>query len=235
MTTEEFSNEFDILLDSYHFVGDFGKASNKIDIALDEYEKSMFLTKAQEELVLEVYTGKNIYSDSFERTEEARRYLNKLVKTIIISNKLSGLLGLSDTSTFFQLPEDVWFITYESAVLKDERLGCLDGEEALVIPVTQDDYYKIVDNPFRGPSKSRALRLDIEDNIVEIVSDYNIDRYIVRYISKPKPIILSDLDGLTINDIGVRTECELNSAFHRNILERAVRLAIAAKSKTIKE
>lgn len=235
MTTEEFSNEFDILLDSYHFVGDFGKASNKIDIALDEYEKSMFLTKAQEELVLEVYTGKNIYSDSFERTEEARRYLNKLVKTIIISNKLSGLLGLSDTSTFFQLPEDIWFITYESAVLKDERLGCLDGEEALVIPVTQDDYYKIVDNPFRGPSKSRALRLDIEDNIVEIVSDYNIDRYIVRYISKPKPIILSDLDGLTINDIGVRTECELNSAFHRNILERAVRLAIAAKSKTIKE
>lgn len=235
MTTEEFSNEFDILLDSYHFVGDFGKVSNKIDIALDEYEKSMFLTKAQEELVLEVYTGKNIYSDSFERTEEARRYLNKLVKTIIISNKLSGLLGLSDTSTFFQLPEDIWFITYESAVLKDERLGCLDGEEALVIPVTQDDYYKIVDNPFRGPSKSRALRLDIEDNIVEIVSDYNIDRYIVRYISKPKPIILSDLDGLTINDIGVRTECELNSAFHRNILERAVRLAIAAKSKTIKE
>lgn len=235
MTTEEFSNEFDILLDSYHFVGDFGKASNKIDIALDEYEKSMFLTKAQEELVLEVYTGKNIYSDSFERTEEARRYLNKLVKTIIISNKLSGLLGLSDTSTFFQLPEDIWFITYESAVLKDERLGCLDGEEALVIPVTQDDYYKIVDNPFRGPSKSRALRLDIEDNIVEIVSDYNIDRYIVRYISKPKPIILSDLDGLTINDIGVRTECELNSAFHRNILERAVRLAIAAKSKMIKE
>lgn len=235
MTTEEFSNEFDILLDSYHFVGDSGKASNKIDIALDEYEKSMFLTKAQEELVLEVYTGKNIYSDSFERTEEARRYLNKLVKTIIISNKLSGLLGLSDTSTFFQLPEDIWFITYESAVLKDERLGCLDGEEALVIPVTQDDYYKIVDNPFRGPSKSRALRLDIEDNIVEIVSDYNIDRYIVRYISKPKPIILSDLDGLTINDIGVRTECELNSAFHRNILERAVRLAIAAKSKMIKE
>lgn len=235
MTTEEFSNEFDILLDSNHFIRDFSKDSNKIDIALDEYEKSMFLTKAQEELVLEVYTGKNIYSDSFERTEEARRYLNKLVKTIIISAKLSGLIGLSDTSTFFQLPEDVWFITYESAVLKDERLGCLDGEEALVIPVTQDDYYKIVDNPFRGPSKSRTLRLDIEDNIVEIVSDYNIDRYIVRYISKPKPIILSDLDGLTINDIGVRTECELNSAFHRNILERAVRLAIAAKSKTIKE
>lgn len=235
MTTEEFSNEFDILLDSNHFIRDFGEVSNKVDIVLDEYEKSMFLTKAQEELVLEVYTGKNIYSDSFERTEEARRYLNKLVKTIIISAKLSGLIGLSDTSTFFQLPEDVWFITYESAVLKDERLGCLDGEEALVIPVTQDTYYKMADNPFRGPSKSRVLRLDIENNIVEIVSNYNIDRYIVRYLARPKPIILSDLDGLTINDIGVRTECELNSAFHRNILERAVKLAIAAKSKTIKE
>lgn len=234
MTTDEFSNEFDILLDSHHFIGNYGEVANKSEIVLDEYEKSSFLTKAQEDLILEVYTGKNTFSDSFERTEEVRRYLNQLVKTAVISDKLTNHLGLSKSSIFFKIPEDAWFITYESATLKDERLGCLDGEEALIIPVTQDEYYKISSNPFRGPSKGRALRLDINDNIVEIVSDYNIDKYLIRYLSRPKPIITADLEGLTINGFGVRTECELNSALHRSILKRAVRLAIESRNK-IKE
>ena len=51
MTTEEFSNEFDTLLNSY--------GENPSTIELDEYEKSVFLTKAQEEIVIDLYSGKN--------------------------------------------------------------------------------------------------------------------------------------------------------------------------------
>ena len=132
---------------------------------------------------------------------------------------------------FFKLPEDVWFITYESATLKDERLGCLDGEEATIVPVTQDEYYRIAKNPFRGPSKDRAVRLDIGDGVIEIISDYNIDKYLVRYLSRPKPIVLVDLNELSINGEKVKTtECELNPVIHRAILERAVRLAIISKT-----
>ena len=131
---------------------------------------------------------------------------------------------------FCQLPEDVWFITYESATLKDERLGCLDGEEATIVPVTQDEYYRVAKNPFRGPSKDRAVRLDIGDGVIEIISDYNIDKYLVRYLSRPKPIVLVDLGELSVNGIKVRTECELNPVIHRAILERAVRLAIISKT-----
>ena len=47
MTTEEFSNEFDTLLNSYSVIGKFGKGENPSTIELDEYEKSVFLTKAQ--------------------------------------------------------------------------------------------------------------------------------------------------------------------------------------------
>lgn len=230
MTTQEFSNEFDTLLNSYSTVPPYGD-ENKLDITLDEYEKSVFLTKAQEEIVIESYTGKNQFGESFERTEEIRRYLSDLVKTVVLSEKLTGHVGLSKTSMFYQLPEDVWFITYESATLKDERLGCLDGEEAMIVPVTQDEYYRIVNNPFRGPSKGRAVRLDIGNMVIEVISDYNIDKYLVRYLSRPKPIVLEDLNNdISINGIKVRTECELNPVIHRAILERAVRLAIVSKS-----
>lgn len=229
MTTQEFSNEFDTLLNSYSTVPPYGD-ENKLDITLDEYEKSVFLTKAQEEIVVESYTGKNQFGESFERTEEIRRYLSDLVKTVVLSDKLTGHVGLSKTSMFFQLPENVWFITYESATLKDERLGCLDGEEATIVPVTQDEYYRIAKNPFRGPSKGRAVRLDIGDGVIEIISDYNIDKYLVRYLSRPKPIVLVDLSELSVNGIKVRTECELNPVIHRAILERAVRLAIISKT-----
>lgn len=229
MTTQEFSNEFDTLLNSYNISPSFGE-EHRMDITLDEYEKSVFLTKAQEDIVLETYTGKNQFNQSFEDTEEIRRYLSNLVKTSTISNKLTGLIGLSKTSMFFKLPEDLWFITYESAILEDERVGCLNGEEIDVVPITQDDYSKISRNPFRGPSKSRALRLDIDNGIIEIVSKYNISKYLVRYVSRPKPIILTDLGDISINDIKVKTECELNPVIHRAILERAVRLAIISKT-----
>ena len=52
MTTEEFSNEFDTLLNSYSNTEGFGKTTNTIE--LDEYEKSVFLTKAQEDVVIDM-------------------------------------------------------------------------------------------------------------------------------------------------------------------------------------
>ena len=76
MTVEEFSNSFDTLLNSYALTPNFGEETSKQTIALDEYEKSVFLTKAQEEIVLGLYNGKNPYGDIFEGTEELRRYLS---------------------------------------------------------------------------------------------------------------------------------------------------------------
>ena len=66
MSTEEFSNEFDVLIQSFTQSINFG---NTDSIAFTEYEKSVFLTKAQEQLVIERYNGKNPYNDTFEKTE----------------------------------------------------------------------------------------------------------------------------------------------------------------------
>nr|UVN09337.1 MAG: hypothetical protein [Bacteriophage sp.] len=228
MTTEEFSNEFDTLLNSYSNVEPFGKVPNTVEV--DEYEKSVFLTNAQEEIVIDLYNGKNPFRDSFEKTEEIRRYLSDLIRTYTTSTKEEGYTGLSNKSVFFKLPEDLWFITYEAVNLKDDELGCMDGEGVSVIPVTQDEYHRIKKNPFRGPNERRAVRLDLSEKVVEIVSKYNIDTYLVRYLARPRPIILSKLpDNLSINGVSDETECELNPVIHRAILERAVKLAIRSK------
>lgn len=223
MTNKEFSDGFSTLLNS------FGITPN---ITLDEYEKSTFLTNAQEQLIIDIYSGRNvIYGKSFEQTEELRRYLSNLVETYETSTKVTGKLGLSKDSVFFEIPQDTWFITYEVALLKDSRLGCLDGIEASVVPLPQDDLYRAKDNPFRGPSKDRVLRLDIKSDLAELISKYNVDKYLMRYVSQPTPIILVDLpDGLSINGISTESECELNPVVHRAILERAVQLAIISKT-----
>lgn len=223
MTNKEFSDGFSTLLNS------FGVTPN---ITLDEYEKSTFLTNAQEQLIIDIYSGRNIiYGKSFEQTEEIRRYLSNLVETYETSTKVTGKLGLSKDSVFFEIPQDTWFITYEVAFLKDSRLGCLDGIEASVVPLPQDDLYRAKDNPFRGPSKDRVLRLDIKSELAELISKYNVDKYLMRYISQPTPIILVDLpDGLSINGVSTESECELNPVVHRAILERAVQLAIISKT-----
>ena len=230
MTTDEFSNEFDTIIDSYRRFKDFDSKEELDSLDFNEFEKSLFLTKAQEEIVLEYYNGKNPFNESFEKTEEIRRYLSNLIKTYTTVDKKTGYTGLSSNSVFFELPEDLWFITYESVNLKDDNLGCKNGEGIPVVPVTQDNYNRISRNPFKNTNDRRALRLDLGDKLVEIVSKYNVESYLVRYVARPAPIVLINLpDDLTINGISTKTECKLNPVIHRTILERATRLAIISK------
>jgi len=231
MTIPEFSNTFDTLLNSYGTQAQFGEQVSKRQIVLDEYEKSLYLTKAQEEVVVNFYNGKNPYGDSFESTEEMRRYLESLVKTKVYSTEeqVSGT-GVSDNSVFYKLPNDVAFITMEQITYEDEALGCYSGSTATVYPVTQDEYSRIKNNPFRGPTRYKAIRLDTGNNTVELVSKYKISEYLLKYLSKPEPIILEDLpNNLTIEGRWEHSECKLNSILHDTILERAVQIALQAK------
>lgn len=228
MTTKEFSDAFDALLNSYGTQMNFGYSAS-LGLSLDEYEKSLFLTQAQEQIVVELYTGRNNKLSSFEKTEELRSNLRGLIRTDTPIEAEGDFKGISKYSKFFTLPPDVLFITYEAATLDDENAGCKNGTVISVIPVTQDEFDRVMNNPFRQASKRRALRLDNGLNVAEIVTKYNIKDYTIRYLSKPTPIILADLDDVSINKENKITECKLDSAMHRYILERAVALAIASR------
>lgn len=226
MTTEEFSDRFDVMLNSYSIRSIAG------DITFDEYEKSLFLTKAQQQIVLSLYSGKNTSGDSFENTEEARRYLANLVANVTllpITNSTGIPLGVASSSKFFTLPENLWFLTYESVTTSN---GKCPGKSAMkVFPVRQDEYQAIKDNPFRGANDRRALRLDLADGIVEIVCKYNVTKYHVRYVKKVPPIILVDLpDGLTIDSGNTVSECILHKALHQRILDLAVQMAVQSRA-----
>ena len=225
MTIEEFSDEFDVLLNSYAANNPFGTGQGLTQ--LDEYEKSVLLTEAQESIVRDLYNGK-LTGDGFESTEEQRRNLDSLVNTLELTSKDISKPKMSDNSEFFQLPSDVWFITYESVLLSDESLGCKNNTRADVIPVRQDEYHIIKNNPFRGPSDKRVIRIDTGSSVIELISKYTIQSYFIKYLSKPKPIILQDItdENLSINGETKRMGCELNTVLHRTILERAVALAI---------
>ena len=225
MTIEEFSNEFDVLFNSYAISNPYGIGQNITQ--LDEYEKSVLLTKAQEDIVRDLYNGK-LTGDGFESTEEQRRNLDYLVKTLELNPIDTDKPKMSENSKFFQLVSDVWFITYESAMLSDDNLKCKNDIRVDVVPIRQDEYNIVKDNPFRGASKNRVLRIDTGSSIVELISKYNIQSYFIKYLSKPKPIILEDItdDNLSIDNEKEKMDCELNTALHRTILERAVALAI---------
>ena len=218
MTIEEFSNEFDVLLNSFSVV------QGQPSLVLDEYEKSVLLTKAQEEIVKSYYTG------SFEGTEEMRRGLEGLVVSDTPTEKtdVAAKDKISSTSQVFVLPSEVWFITYEAATLTDDALGCKNNTEVEVTPVRQDEYHRVKNNPFRGPTSDRVLRIDTGSSCVELISKYKISNYFIKYVKEPSPIILEDItnDNLSINNNKITQTCKLNTALHRPILERAVALAI---------
>jgi hypothetical protein len=64
MTASEFEREFDIL---------YNNITSNSAPSIDAYEKSVFLTKAQEEIVTALYDG------TFEGSEKLIEYLNDLV------------------------------------------------------------------------------------------------------------------------------------------------------------
>ena len=219
MTAQEFSLEFDLLWNNIF--------SNKAP-GLNEYEKSLFLTQAQEAVVLDLYSG-NIGA-SFESSEEVTDYLSPLLR------QTDGIpvegVSFAGESYLFELPnyDSIWFKTGETAIIKDDSLICNGDDQRIVdvVPVTQDRWYKTISSPFRTANERRVLRMDPSGDRVELYSKYPVMKYTVRYLSKPSPIITDNLtDGLTIGEYSTARTSDLNSAVHRAILNRAVNIAKA--------
>lgn len=227
MNTVEFSNEFDTLLDSYRRFKDFDSKEELDSLDFNEYEKSIFLTDAQQQIVIELYTGRNNKGASFEATEELRAYLRNLIKSATLEEQLNVRSNLR--TQLFKLPSDSLFIIYEEAKIQDDNSGCHNGSIISVTPSTWDLFHRTKRNPFRRPNNRKAIRMDCGSNMIEVVSEYHIGEYNIKYLVKPTPIILANFSEVTIDGFNTITECELDSVVHRQILERAVQLAIRSK------
>ena len=203
MTLEELSNEFDVIINSY---------DNSQSLVFNEYEKSIYLTKAQEYIIKDLYRN-------YEGTEELNSYLKTLIK--------DKTYPIEDSTNIeLDYPDNFLYILKEYANI---NTTCKSNNIIDVLPITQDEYNEVVRNPFRG-SKSKVLRL--EENKIKLITDLPIISYTMTYLSNPSPIILVDLpNGLTINNESEKsTTIETSESIHREILDKAVQLAIQSKT-----
>jgi hypothetical protein len=229
MTTVEFSNEFDI-----HYNSIAGQSAPGIDA----YEKSVFLTKAQLEIVKNYYDAlSNRKQKGFESTEKRRVDLKELIKDYKTTASATSIRGIHPSSKFFELPLDAYLLINENVKVISEH--CINDTIIEVKPVTHDEYNKQIKNPFKTPDNSVAWRLDISKtgakDLVEIVSPYNLSdvlEYRLRYIKYPSPIVLVDLatefagETVSIDGVTALTQCELHESVHREIVDRAVEIAL---------
>lgn len=228
MNTIEFSNEFDILYNSI---------ASMDAPALDEYEKSVFLTKAQLEKVKEHNGPLNKYGDSFEGSDKRRADMRELIVHYQTSPvaATSGVLGMKSYTA--SLPDDCFLIKYESVSYHDS--SCNEDRKIDVVPLKYDEIHDAVRNPFRRPDSNNGFRLDIQSDslskkkTVELLLSVSPDTYTIRYVKYPSPIVLVDLDGISSEPLSVdgrveKQECQLDEEFHKEILDRAVQLALLA-------
>ena len=223
MNIQEFSNSFDTLLQPYIAKESFSEQNN---LAFDEYEKSIFLTKAQEQIVLELY-------QELEQSEEVRKYLSNLIKTdnyVPVGEQDETLINSNFKSYKVEISNDILFMIYEQCTLSDEN-NCINGRIVSVVPTIHDDLDKVLKNPFKSPNSRKVIRLDF-DNKIELISKYNISNYKVRYLKKPNPIILVKLEDLNIDKKQEVSNGETNPILHERIVQRAVQLAVQSKVKS---
>lgn len=250
MTNEEFSNTFDTLLSAYQHTAQFGEQSSIADVSLDEYEKSIFLTQAQDQIV-KTYFERHLNSNGEGFDDSTRRQLDysNLITTISLKNIVQSTDGFSDNGVILNFNDDTFGYysdnnqTYSKAPLFiiNERVITNDGKSYVIVPINYKEYDRMQSRAYNEPLKRQAWRLFETDSntlksSVEIILRSDAARfkeYRVRYIRKPKPIVLVDLSGtsnkLTIDGVSKITQCELNPIVHYEILQLAVQLALTSK------
>ena len=223
MDVQELSNLFDTLLQPYITKDVLGEQNT---LAFDEYEKSIFLTKAQEQIVLELY-------QELEQSEENRKYLSNLIKTgnyVPVGEQDESLINNTFKSYKVEIEDSVLFMIYEQCILSDKN-NCIDGRIVSVVPTIHDDLDKVLKNPFKSPNSRKVIRLDF-NNKIELISKYSISNYKIRYLKRPNPIILIKLEDLNIDKKQEVSNGETNPILHERIVQRAVQLAVQSKVKS---
>lgn len=235
MNVSEFSLEFDVL---------YNNITSNLSPGLSEYEKSMFLTRAQEQIVKNHFSIKsNTKSEGLNNSIKRDTDFSTLFKTVSIANGITEIPNPTNTLNTrvrrFTIKEDYLFIINEfcEIVKRDSDGNVLDTKLTTVVPLHYLEFARLNSGPYKEPNLHETWRI-ISDVITENEStfdlyiryDWTLSNYIIRYIKKPNPIILEDLStqNLTIDGKHTVSNCELNPILHQEVLDRAVELAKVA-------
>lgn len=223
MTLQEFNTNFDLLYNNI--------ASNQAP-GLDEYEKSVFLTNAQLELVKNYFNPKgNKYQEGFDQSPKRQLDFSTITDLQVynITDALTDVVKFNEDSIVFPYNDNFLFIIQELATVTDSVT--MASKNINIRSITNVEYMMAMNKPYKYPFKHEGWRIihNTDDRKLELLLSYGdrLRSYKIRYIKRPTPIILTDLLplGLTIDGISDPTDCILDEAMHAEIVQRAVELA----------
>lgn len=107
-------------------------------------------------------------------------------------------------------------IVFEGSTVTVNDYITINGIEVEVRSATHMQLERIKNDPFKGPDKTKVLRL-LYKNYVEIIpaSDCTVLKYVYRYIRKPTPVNVST--GVTFS---------LSEHTHQEIVDEAIKIAL---------
>lgn len=233
MTISEFSVQFDVL---------YNNTTSNQSPGLNEFEKSLFITKAEKEIVKNYFTANskgNNLGQGFDGSLKRQADFSVLTKTSTCTKVESDIPSRIDSrSTVYEYPNDVFIVLNESVKMSGKYSVIKQ-----VVPLRYDEYTRLMLKPYKRPLKNQVWKLtnsavaaddsgndkSTSTKYVELITDRcdDIDTYSVRYIRTPEPIILETLTGgLSIDGKTEKSEkCELDPILHEDVLQRAVELA----------
>lgn len=137
-------------------------------------------------------------------------------------------LTYDDRGILYKAPKDLIFI-------QNERMKDINGKNYTIVPMSYNEYDRRMSRPYTQPLKKQCWRI-IHSNLevtYELIPIKGVipTLYRIRYIRRPKPIILVDLseDYLDIDGITSVSECELPPQMHVDVLTQAVQLALMSR------
>lgn len=105
MTTQEFSDAFDTLLNSYASQAIFGEEASKQEIVLDEYEKSVLLTQAQDIIIKSYfYSNLNPQGQGFDESIRRQADFSSLIKTATLSKSDNQDTSFDSRGIIYNMP-----------------------------------------------------------------------------------------------------------------------------------
>ena len=210
MTINEMHIAFDMKTDGV-------QSLNYIDFTPEE--KDFWINQAILAFVNERFVGKS--GIGFEESQKRIEELRILVKDSAIT---STLVGSKPNSIVFNLPSDYWIADEEEVGIIVTGSGNSVTKRVGITECAGDQYRFFIDNPFSPhllyAGTAKPLRMFIGD-VVEIVGDgqYIVKTYYLRYLKKPQ--MVNSLSSPQVS-------CNLNEFSHNDIVDIAVRMAIAS-------
>lgn len=165
MTTQEFSNEFDVLYNNI--------MSNQAP-GLDEYEKSIFLTKAQEELVRDYFNSRNVKNaQGFDDNQKRQYDFSTLLSNITLPDFIDTYRALFELKsaiygTTFDSRAKIYIAPSDLFLVINESIEDSAKRRYSVLPISYDEYNRLMLKPYGFPLKRQAWRI-ISDRTSSLV------------------------------------------------------------------